>query len=90
MKNIGIIGGAGFLGTALQRKLRDIDVDVECYDLSCSKDSVNYMDVGLPMGGSRFDTLDSIVNLAAEHRDDVRPKSRYDYVNIEGRGSQVM
>ncbi|MDA7815699.1 NAD-dependent epimerase/dehydratase family protein [Porticoccaceae bacterium] len=84
MRNIGIIGGAGFLGMALQRKFRDIDVDVECYDLSCSKDSVNYLDVALPMGGSRFDRLDSIVNLAAEHRDDVRPKSRYDYVNVEG------
>jgi nucleoside-diphosphate-sugar epimerase len=33
--------------------------------------------------------VDAVINLAAEHRDDVRPASRYDLVNVEGARSLV-
>ena len=76
---ITIIGGSGFVGTNLCRQLSKKEQDFEIIDLKISKQfpekcklsDVNDID-------SLRDTItgDVVVNLAAEHRDDVRDKMK--------------
>ncbi|PCK10106.1 MAG: UDP-N-acetylglucosamine 4-epimerase [Alteromonadaceae bacterium] len=86
---IHVIGGSGFIGSALCRLLS-----------KQAEDGFNILDIkeseSFPERYARADvtSLDSltqtitpestVVNLAAEHRDDVRPLSLYDEVNVEG------
>jgi nucleoside-diphosphate-sugar epimerase len=86
---ITIIGGSGFIGTRLVKRLANaIDPKLKIIDrvsspdfscLSCLADvrSVDQLREAIPRRSV-------IVNLAAEHRDDVRPLSRYDEVNVQG------
>jgi GlcNAc-P-P-Und epimerase len=86
---ISVIGGSGFIGTRLIRRLLLCE-NVECNiidknssnefpDLVKKSDvrSVEQLRVAIKDGAV-------IVNLAAEHRDDVRPLSLYDDVNVGG------
>ncbi|MBR2261344.1 MAG: NAD-dependent epimerase/dehydratase family protein [Paludibacteraceae bacterium] len=116
--NITIIGGSGFVGTRLVRKLLSNGYIVKIADKRCS---VTYPELwqrcdirNLPNGKEEFpesitDKLsapgkhaeaqrlqpmhslievlkgsDIVINLAAEHRDDVTPISLYDDVNVKG------
>lgn len=83
-----VIGGSGFIGTRLCSRLQSSDVPFLILDVADSaefRDVVKRIDVrdaaalteALPGGAT-------IVNLAAEHRDDVRPKRLYDEVNVQG------
>jgi nucleoside-diphosphate-sugar epimerase len=89
MKNISIIGGSGFIGTRLLRRLRkNNSVESKIVDKAPSKafpDLVKLSDVR-SVEQLRESILDGslIVNLAAEHRDDIRPLSLYDDVNVGG------
>jgi nucleoside-diphosphate-sugar epimerase len=89
MKSISIIGGSGFIGTRLVHRLRkNNSVDTKIVDKAPSKafaDLVTLSDVR-SVEQLRESILDGslIVNLAAEHRDDVRPISLYDDVNVGG------
>jgi nucleoside-diphosphate-sugar epimerase len=83
-----IIGGSGFIGTRLISTLLESGHEVVNLDLQPSAahpdltvlgDVRVQADVVSAVRGS-----DVIVNLAAEHRDDVRPASRYDEVNVGG------
>jgi len=84
---ITIIGGSGFVGTNLCRQLSKKEQDFEIIDLKISKQfpekcklsDVNDID-------SLRDTItgDVVVNLAAEHRDDVRDKMKYERTNVGG------
>ena len=81
---IAIIGGRGFLGTRLQRRLTDaghevIVLDIAHPDIHRRVDVSNISQVTESTIG-----VDAIVNLAAVHRDDVRPRSAYDTVNVAG------
>jgi nucleoside-diphosphate-sugar epimerase len=86
--HITIIGGSGFVGTRLTTRLLAAGHAVTIADKNDSKKYPNlrvYADVRKP------DTLeeelagsDIVINLAAEHRDDVMPKSLYDDVNVTG------
>ncbi|MDR1903165.1 MAG: NAD-dependent epimerase/dehydratase family protein [Treponema sp.] len=86
--NICIIGGSGFVGTRLTTRLLAAGHTVTIADKNDSKKYPwlrVYADVREP------DTLekalagsDAIINLAAEHRDDITPKSLYDDVNVTG------
>ncbi|SFV27354.1 NAD-dependent epimerase/dehydratase family protein [Thermoflavifilum thermophilum] len=86
--NVAVIGGSGFIGTRLVRRLIESGHRVIICDKRPSivyPDLYVYVDVCLP------DTLweplagsDVVINLAAEHRDDVTPRSRYDLVNVNG------
>jgi len=87
--HLNIIGGSGFIGTRLSRHLINVDSsDFSIIDKNISKafpDSTKIADV------RNTDTLRSaisndsiIINLAAEHRDDVRPLTLYDEVNVKG------
>lgn len=89
MKAIDVIGGSGFIGTrlvtrlSLNEKLRPRIIDkvssIAHPDLFTLGDvrSINHLRMCI--------TNESVViNLAAEHRDDVRPLNLYDEVNIGG------
>ena len=85
--NVAIVGGAGFLGSRLVRRFRENGVSYRIFDLEFpeSADSeCGYIDVETPSSLGVLSGHDCIVNLAAVHRDDVRPRSRYDDVNVKG------
>jgi nucleoside-diphosphate-sugar epimerase len=89
MKNVDVIGGSGFIGTRLIRRLkRNSSLYSKIIDKASSKafpDLMTLSDVrsAEQLRGSIADGS-VIVNLAAEHRDDVRPLSLYDEVNVGG------
>lgn len=115
---ITVIGGSGFVGTRLVKRLLDAKYEVIIADKRPSKDypqlwhrvdmrnapneNIEYeasltdevMAPGaedearkLQSMGTLLDVLkgsDVVINLSAEHRDDVTPKSLYDDVNVTG------
>jgi len=87
--NYAIIGGSGFIGTRLVRRLKSkIELDIKIFDKAPSKafsDLVSLGDVrSIDQLRNSISEKSVIVNLAAEHRDDVRPLSLYDDVNVGG------
>lgn len=89
-KGILIIGGAGFVGARLASRfargtekytLGDIDIDI---DIANRVDNIVELDVEIATSLDQVAGAKSIINLAAVHRDDVRPLSRYDDVNVQG------
>ena len=86
--HITILGGSGFVGTRLTARLLASGYAVTIADKNDSRTYPHlrvYADVREPntleeaIAGS-----DAVINLAAEHRDDVTPKSLYDDVNVTG------
>jgi GlcNAc-P-P-Und epimerase len=85
---VAILGGSGFIGTRLAGLLREESLPFRIGDLRRSEtfpECWTECDVrsaesvrGVARGAQ------AIVNLAAEHRDDVRPVSRYREVNVDG------
>lgn len=89
MQPINIIGGSGFIGTRLTKRLTQRRGDqIRIVDKVVSKSFPNLTSVGDIRDASQLSNVVSphsiIINLAAEHRDDVRPLSLYDDVNIGG------
>ena len=85
---IKIVGGSGFIGSRLSNRLSDsgcefgiVDKNISPFygDLCSIADIRDYKALLASLNGA-----DVVVNLAAEHRDDVSPKSLYDDVNVEG------
>jgi len=86
--NISIIGGSGFIGTRLATRLLNACHTIKIID---KKDSHNYTNLYINADVRNQKKLentlvgsDVVINLAAEHRDDVTPKSLYDDVNVMG------
>jgi nucleoside-diphosphate-sugar epimerase len=86
--HVTLVGGSGFLGTRLTARLLAVGHVVTIAD---KNDSKKYPHLRLYADVRKPDTLekaltgsDVVVNLAAEHRDDVTPKSLYDEVNVAG------
>ncbi len=83
---VAIVGGAGFVGSRLTARFRKRNIFSNKYDIDLS----NYSDKSIYLDVEDVDSLDqlagvsTIINLAAVHRDDVRPLSRYDDVNVQG------
>jgi nucleoside-diphosphate-sugar epimerase len=86
--HITIIGGSGFVGTRLTTRLLDAGYTVTIADKNDSKKYPHlrvYADVRNPDMMEKILTgTEIVINLAAEHRDDVTPKSLYDAVNVTG------
>ena len=83
-ENVSIVGGAGFLGTKLSSILRNGDVKHKSFDISFDELSPNFVDVENINSLDKLKNSSVIINLAAVHRDDIKPISRYDDVNIGG------
>ncbi|WP_405077681.1 NAD-dependent epimerase/dehydratase family protein [Pectobacterium versatile] len=87
-KSIAIIGGSGFIGTVLASRLKKENLSFKILDKKKSQEFPShweYCDV------TKIDTLipvlkdvHTIINLAAEHKDNVNPISLYYDVNVTG------
>jgi nucleoside-diphosphate-sugar epimerase len=84
---IDVIGGSGFIGNKLCEILEKEEIDYQILDIAINPkyktktihcDITNIKDLENNLSG------DVVINLAAVHRDDVKPKSLYDEVNVEG------
>jgi nucleoside-diphosphate-sugar epimerase len=86
--NITIIGGSGFVGTRLTTRLLATGHSIKIVDKNDSRKYPNlrtYADVREPETLEKtLNGSDVVINLAAEHRDDITPKSLYDDVNVIG------
>jgi nucleoside-diphosphate-sugar epimerase len=85
---IAVIGGSGFLGTRLCKRLAAAGKPFVILDKG---PSATFPDRWLQMDVRDVASLRAtlpdgaiVVNLAAEHRDDVRPQSLYEEVNVAG------
>jgi len=83
-----VIGGSGFIGSRLLESLVERGHDVTNFDRAAKVGSTvpfvegdvrSVAELAVAAAGH-----DAIVNLAAEHRDDVQPLSRYTEVNVDG------
>lgn len=86
---INVIGGSGFIGTRLLKRLRHSNhASIRIIDKVSSKEFPELAVIGDVRSVEQLrETIEDgaiIVNLAAEHRDDVRPLNLYDDVNVEG------
>lgn len=81
-----VIGGAGFVGTRLAGHFSKLGRKYLICDINTENrsDNIIYLDVEDEKSLEQLDGFESIVNLAAVHRDDVRPLTRYDDVNVQG------
>ena len=83
---IAILGGSGFLGTRLYSRLNASNVDSRVFDLKPPNTPSNFthLDIEDIRSDSYLENAKAIINLAAVHRDDIRPLTRYDDVNVQG------
>lgn len=88
MSNIDVIGGSGFIGTRLVRRLSLSGHNISIIDKNHTH---KFPDLLTKADVRQIDKLRDaikpgacVINLAAEHRDDVRPLSLYDEVNVGG------
>jgi nucleoside-diphosphate-sugar epimerase len=83
-----IIGGSGFIGNSLCRRLFNRQNKFKILDLNQSllyPEQTQLYDVrNSPPDLSTDGNYDVLINLAAEHKDDVRPTSNYYEVNVTG------
>lgn len=84
---IDLIGGSGFIGNKLCEIFEEENIDYKILDIAINPkyktktvhcDITNIKDLDNNLSG------DIVINLAAVHRDDIKPKSLYDEVNVEG------
>ncbi|MBT7332720.1 NAD-dependent epimerase/dehydratase family protein [Candidatus Woesearchaeota archaeon] len=83
---IAVIGGTGFVGTRLADRFTKRNIPFAIYDIDISNRSgkIIYLDIEDQDSLDQLAMASSIINLAAVHRDDIRPLSRYDDVNVQG------
>lgn len=85
-QHIALVGGSGFVGTRLIQELgvsrcQNLDKRQSAtYDELTTIQDIRYVGIADPL----LDDTDSVVLLAAEHRDDVSPVSLYYDVNVQG------
>ena len=82
--NISIVGGYGFVGTRLSEVMSLNKIEHNVFDNKADINSENYLDVEHLESLDVLSNTSVIINLAAIHRDDIKPVTRYDDVNIGG------
>lgn len=88
-RKIAIVGGSGFIGSCLVKRLAArCDLTLQIVDIKQSRDFpqwYQYGDVTQPDSlRQALAGCEVVINLAAEHQDNVAPISRYYQVNVEG------
>ncbi|MDQ2179814.1 NAD-dependent epimerase/dehydratase family protein [Marinifilum sp. D714] len=87
MKNITLIGASGFVGTRLTSIIKE-DFELKIFDKQVSHFYPELVTIGDVRNQDQLDAglegQDTVVLLAAEHRDDVSPTSLYYDVNVQG------
>lgn len=85
---INIVGGSGFIGTRLSTLLKREGVEFKIVDKAISGTFPSQTVLADVRSVAALESAISdnaiLINLAAEHRDDVRPLSLYDEVNVQG------
>ncbi|MCY4485048.1 MAG: NAD-dependent epimerase/dehydratase family protein [Spirochaetaceae bacterium] len=88
MAAIAVIGGAGFIGRRLAAALSSAGHTVTIVDVETPggrDESYRLADVrDRAAVRTALDGVEVVYNLAAVHRDDVKPETRYDEVNVAG------
>lgn len=83
-----ILGGSGFIGTRLSQRLARNNIHFKIIDKTPSLNFSKYFQLAdvrnLDALRESIPCNAPLINLAAEHRDDVRPPSLYDEVNVGG------
>ena len=79
-----IIGGAGFVGSRLVSYLDKKNKKYFVGDINNSSEKTIKLNIEDQVSLDQIAGFDCIINLAAVHRDDIRPLSRYDDVNVQG------
>ncbi len=81
---IAIVGGAGFLGSRISKRLSKRNEFFKIYDIKKNQDNqCIYIDVEDQGSLDQLSNSDIIINLAAIHSDDA-PTSKYYDVNVQG------
>lgn len=88
-KSIAVVGGSGFIGTRLCDLLdQRTDVTFKILDIEkSSKYPKQWVAADIRDKPSLIEPLkgvDTVINLAAEHKDNISPKSRYYSTNVDG------
>lgn len=85
---MGVIGGLGFIGVRVVRDLQRAGHDIRVVDArsgGVAGEAKRQVDVRDQRGlVEALEGCDTVINLAAVHRDDVKPKSLYGEVNVAG------
>ena len=87
MARIAIVGGSGFIGRRLADLLRRAGHDVTGVDLVPAGGGAAFRQADVRDRAALTAALrgaEAVYNLAAVHRDDVKPVTRYDAVNVAG------
>lgn len=83
-----VTGGSGFIGSRLVAELVKLGHDVRIYDKNPSEAFPRLLIEADIRDTDRLaramEGVEAVFHLAAEHRDDVRPLSLYDEINVEG------
>lgn len=85
-KNIAVIGGSGFLGYNLSKLFKKKNIEHQICDMHNPDNLQNFTNVNIQDINSLKDlsNYECLINLAAVHRDDVKPKTLYYDVNVNG------
>lgn len=86
--NLVIVGGSGFIGSSLCKSLTArLNLNFQIIDKVYGESfpgRTTIVDIRFPINPDVTGSVDCLINLAAEHRDDVSPSCLYDEVNVEG------